>query len=72
LMVEIAGQLGLPVAPPWDPSDDQQATAFTVLVYDVERLLPRAAWSNTLAACAKRIERSLKRLKVPRQNSPAR
>jgi hypothetical protein len=59
LMEEIAGKIGLPVTVPWDPSDEQQTTAFTVLVYEVERLLPRAAWSNTLAACAKRIERSL-------------
>jgi hypothetical protein len=72
LMVKIGRRLGLEPRLPWDPSDPEQETPFTALVFEIERFLPRAAWSNTSAACAKRIERSLKALGIAiRQNSSA-
>jgi hypothetical protein len=71
LMVEVAAKLELSITTAWDPADDHNATPFTLLVYSVEAVLPREAWSNSLAACAKRIERSLKRYDKTRlQNDP--
>jgi hypothetical protein len=70
LMAQVAERLGIPVTTAGDRADDPYATPFTVLVYQIERVLPEEAWSPTIAACAKRIERSLKRLKKPvRHNS---
>jgi hypothetical protein len=71
LMVQVAERLGVLVTTAGDRTDDPYATPFTVLTFQAERVLPEEAWSATLAACAKRIDRSLKRLKPPlRQNSP--
>ena len=70
LMVQVAELIGIKVSTAGDRSEDPYATPFTVLVFEAERVLPEEAWSPTLAACAKRIDRSLKRLKRPlRQNS---
>ena len=70
-MVQIAELTGTKVSTGGDRSDDPYATPFTVLVFESERVLPEEAWSPTLAACAKRIESSLKRLKRSlRKNSP--
>jgi hypothetical protein len=70
LMVHIAQLMGIKVSTGGDRSEDPYATPFTVLVFEAERVLPEEAWSSTLAACARRIDRSLKRLKrSTRQNS---
>ena len=70
LMVQVAELIGIKVSTGGDRSEDPYATPFTVLVFEAERVLPEEAWSPTLAACAKRIESSLKRLKrAPRKNS---
>jgi hypothetical protein len=70
LMVQVAGLLGIKISTAGDRSEDPNATPFTVLVFEAERVLPEEAWSPTLAACAKRIESSLKRLQHPsRKNS---
>ena len=63
LMVQVAELIGIKVLTGGDRSEDPNATPFTVLVFEAERVLPEEAWSPTLAACAKRIESSLKRLK---------
>lgn len=71
LMMRIAQLIGIKVSTGGDRSEDPYATPFTVLVFEAERVLPEEAWSATLAACARRIDRSLKRMKRPtRQNSP--
>jgi hypothetical protein len=64
LMIRFARQLGLEhfSASSWDSRHEEKTTAFTALVYDVERFLPRAARSNTVAACAARINGSFKKL----------
>jgi hypothetical protein len=70
LMVQVAGLLGVQVSTAGDRGEDPYATPFTLLVFEAERVLPEEAWSPTLPACARRIDRSLKRLKRPlRQNS---
>ena len=69
-MVRVADLIGIKVSTAGDRSEDPYATPFTVLVFQAERVLPEEAWSPNLAACAKRIESSLKRLKRPlRKNS---
>ena len=69
-MIHIAQLIGIKVSTGGDRSEDPFATPFTVLVFGAERVLPEEAWSSTLAACARRIDRSLKRLKrSTRQNS---
>ena len=71
LMTQVAERLGIVVKTSGDRTDDPHATPFTVLTLQAERVLPEEAWSPTIAACAKRVDRSLKRLKSPlRQNSP--
>jgi hypothetical protein len=70
LMVHIAQLIGIKVSTAGDRSEDPYVTPFTVLMFEAERVLPEEAWSPTLAACARRIDRSLKRLKrSTRQNS---
>jgi hypothetical protein len=70
LMRRVAELIGIKVSTAGDRSEDPYATPFTVLVFEAERVLQEEAWSPNLAACAKRIDRSLKRLKGPvRQNS---
>jgi len=59
LMIEAAALLGIRVTTAGDRVEDPYATPFTVLVYAVERSLPQRARSKTLAACAKRTDRSL-------------
>jgi hypothetical protein len=71
LMVGIATKLGIKVSTAGDRVEDPYATPFTTLVFAVERFLPRDAWSNSLPACAKRIDRALNDLGVVRQNSSA-
>ena len=43
-----------------DRERDPYATPFTRFVFAVEKLLPRKGQSNSLAACAKQIERATK------------
>lgn len=70
LMLRVADLIGIKVSTAGDRSEDPYATPFTVLVFEAERVLQEEAWSPNLAACARRIDRSLKRLKRPaRQNS---
>ncbi len=70
LMIHIAQLIGIKVSTGGDRSEDPYATPFTVFVFGAERVLPEEAWSPTLAACARRIDRSFKRLKCSiRQNS---
>jgi len=71
LMIEAADLLSLKVTTGGDrSSEDQYATPFTVLVAGVEAALPEGAASNTLAACVKRIQRSLTKLNsAPGQNA---
>ena len=70
LIAQVAELLGIKVSTAGDRSEDPYATPFTVLVFEAERVLPEEAWSPSQAACAKRIETSLKRLKRPlRKNS---
>lgn len=59
LMVQVAGLLGIKISTAGDRSEDPNATPFTVLVFEAERVLPEEAWSP-----------SLKRLQHPsRKNS---
>jgi len=70
LTVQVAELLGIKVLTAGKRDEDPYATPFTVLVFEAERVLPEGAWSPNLAACAKRIESSLKRLQRPlRKNS---
>ncbi len=70
LMAHVAGLLGIKVSTAGDRAEDPYATPFTVLVFEAEQVLPEEARSPSQAACAKRIETSLKRLKRPlRKNS---
>jgi hypothetical protein len=70
LMMKVAELLGIKVSTAGNRGEDPYATPFTVLVFEAERVLPDGAWSSNLAACAKRIESSLKRLQRPlRKNS---
>jgi hypothetical protein len=76
LMVEIAVRLGVKVSTAGDRSSDHDEgpylTPFTALVSWAETLLPTGAQSETLAACAKRIERNLEpRKSSARQKSAA-
>lgn len=70
LVVPIAQRLGMKISTAGSTrgSDEAYATPFTVFVHSLESFLPRGAWSNSLAACAKRIDRALKDLAPPRQN----
>jgi hypothetical protein len=63
LMVSVAGILDVPITTRGTGARDPEETPFTVLVFGVERFLPREAWSNSLAACAKRVQASLKALR---------
>ena len=65
LMAHVAELLGIKVSTAGDRAEDPYATPFTVLVFEAERVLPEEAWSPSQAACAKRIETSLQRLKRP-------
>jgi hypothetical protein len=70
LMIQVAARLGIKVSTAGNRGEDPYATPFTILVFEAERVLPEGAWSSSLAACAKRIESSLKRLQRPlRKNS---
>jgi len=69
LVVHIATELGIEIRLPWDPSQAEQETPFTALAFAIERFLPRAAWSNSPGACAKRVERSLHSLGVRQKSS---
>jgi hypothetical protein len=70
LMMQVAHLLDVKVSTAGDRIEDDHATPFTVLVFEAERVLPEEAWSDSLAACAKRIERSLSRLRAsPRRNT---
>ena len=60
LMVAVAGILHVPVTTRGAGQREPDETPFTVLVFAVERFLPREAWSNSLGACAKRIQAGLK------------
>jgi hypothetical protein len=68
LMVPMAQRLGMKVSTAGDRIEDPYATPFTVLIYALEGFLPKGARSNSLSACAKRIDRTLKELGVARQN----
>jgi len=59
LMIEAAALLGIRVSTAGDRIEDPYATPFTVLAHALERSLPEEARAKTLAACAKRIDRSL-------------
>ena len=61
LMIEVAGILGIKVATGGDRIENPNATPFTVLTFAIEKALPTEARSPSLAACAKRIDRSLRR-----------
>jgi hypothetical protein len=70
LMSRMAELLGIKISTAGDRTDDPYATPFTVLVFGAEQVLPEEARSESLAGCARRIDRSLKRLRSPvRQNS---
>jgi hypothetical protein len=70
VILQVAAHLGI------NPSTDARSvrvadvTPFTVLVFEVEKIFPKKGHSKTAVACARRIERSLKRLREARQNSP--
>ena len=59
-LAEIANELGIEVTIGVYGSDDLHASLFTRFVFAVEERLPRKAQSNSLAACAKQIERANK------------
>jgi hypothetical protein len=59
-LAEIANELGIEVTIGVYGSDDSHASLFTRFVFAVEERLPRKAQSNSLAACAKQIERAIK------------
>jgi hypothetical protein len=59
-LVEIAKELGIEVTTQGNRERDPHATPFTRFVFAVEKLLPRKAQSNSLTACAKQIERTIK------------
>lgn len=60
-LTEIADEIGIELTiGGGGRTDDTHLTPFTRFVFAVERLLPRKAQSNSLNACAKRIERAMK------------
>jgi hypothetical protein len=61
LMIEVAEVLGIKVSTAGDRSENPYATPFTVLTFAIEKALDKEARSPSLAACAKRIDRSLSR-----------
>jgi hypothetical protein len=69
-----ASRIGMEVisASAWDSGAEEKATAFTFLVFEIERLLPRTAWSNSLTSCAARTKSSLSRLQSSEKNSARR
>lgn len=69
LMTQVADLLGVKVSTAGDRGEAAYATPFTVLAFTAEGVLPEEAQSNTLAACAKRIERSLGKKASPRRNT---
>jgi hypothetical protein len=70
LMAHVAGLLGIKVSTAGDRAEDPYATPFTIFVFEAEQVLPEEARSESLAGCARRIDRSQKRLRRPlRQNS---
>jgi hypothetical protein len=59
-LAEIADEIGIELTiGGGGRTDDAHATPFTRFVFAVERFLPRKAQSNSLTACAKRIERAV-------------
>ncbi len=69
LMTQVADLLGIKISTAGDRGEVPYATPFTVLAFTAERVLPEEAQSNTLAACAKRIDRSLSKKASPRRNT---
>ena len=60
-LAEVAEDIGIPVTTGGNPAAaEPHQTAFTTLVYEVERVLPEEMQSATLSACAKRIERAIR------------
>jgi hypothetical protein len=58
-LAEIAKRLGIDVTTAGDWSKNPHETPFTVFVFAVESLLPPKEISDSLAACAKRIDRAI-------------
>jgi hypothetical protein len=67
LMIELANILAVKVTTAGDRAENTYATPFTVLTFAIEKALDEEARSPSLAACAKRIERSLGRNSRARQ-----
>jgi hypothetical protein len=59
-LAEIAKKLGIEVTTQGDRERNPYATPFTRFVFAVEKLLPREAQADSLAACAKQLERAIK------------
>ena len=64
LMVAVAGTLEVPITTRGTSQREPEETPFTILVFAVEKFLPREAWSNSVGACAKRVQASLKTSRV--------
>jgi hypothetical protein len=58
-LAEIAEGIGIAVTTRGSQASDPHATPFTRFVFAVEKLLPREVRSNSLAACAKQISRTM-------------
>jgi hypothetical protein len=58
-VAKIAEGIGIDVTTGGDRSENPHATPFTRFVFAVEKLLPDGERSQTLAACAKRIDRAI-------------
>jgi hypothetical protein len=58
-LAEIADELGIDVTTRGDGSKNPHETPFTVFVFAVEPLLPPGEHSDSLAVCAKRIDRAI-------------
>jgi hypothetical protein len=58
-VAEIAEGIAIAVTTRGSQASDPHVTPFTTLVFAVEKLLPREVRSNSLAACARQINRTL-------------
>ncbi|MGO4574105.1 hypothetical protein [Microvirga sp. 2TAF3] len=58
LMASVAGHLGIEVTTAGSREANPYSTPFTELVFEIERFLPEGMHSESLAACARRIDRA--------------
>jgi hypothetical protein len=59
-LAEVAEEIGIPVTTGGNPAAAERQTAFTTLVYEVERVLPKEVRSVSLTACEQRVGRAIR------------